>query len=197
MNEAMKARLQQRIEMKRAEDHQNDLNRRLEEFLRDYGLFYLSDEENSIVFYNRNTKTMISPLHDTPLQGEDYVAWLRSQNQMFASHHDRVAVSQFVQDWACLDKLERVQFLAKNVDNFDGNHGLWLVSMSDRECAILQNADPADVYNHLAGTDCIEGVRDLFDAKRDILEKHGIDMNEVYQQGSVSAPAPRPMARAA
>lgn len=197
MNEAMKARLQQRIATKRAEDHQNDLNRRLEEFLRDYGLFYLSDDENSVVFYNKQTKTMVSPLQDAPLQGEEYVSWLRSQNQMFASHHDRVAVSQFIQDWACLDKLERVQFLAKHVENFDGNHGLWLVALNDRECEILQNADPADVYNHLAGTDCIEGVRDLFDAKREILEKHGIDMNQVYQNGSLSAPALRPMARAA
>lgn len=201
MNYEMTKRLQHRIEMKREHDRRqaemDEIQRRLDEFMKHYGLFYLSDEADTVVFYNRQTRSMISPLHDMPGRGEDYVSWHRSQNQMFADHHDRVAVSQFVQDWACLDKLSRVQFLAKNVDNFDGNHGLWLVALNDKECEILQKADPRDVYNHLAGTDAIEGVRDLFDAKRDILQKHGIDMGEVHQHGSVHSPAPRPTLRAA
>ncbi|MCH6206657.1 hypothetical protein L3V16_22820 [Brucella ciceri] len=191
MNEEMKKKLQERIAKKREEERQNEIDRRLEEFMREYGLFYLSDELDTVVFYNKQTGAMLNPLHDMPARGEAYVEWLRSQNQMFADHHDRVAVSQFVQDWACLDKLSRVQFLAKNVDNFDGNHGLWLVALDDSECAILQKAEPVDVYNHLSGTDCIEGVRNLFDAKRDILQKHGVDVGEVYQHGSVPSPAPR------
>lgn len=172
----------------RIESHRTDaILARINAFLKDFSLINEEDEYGSITFMNKRTGISTNFAYARPKPDTTFEDFKKEELKAYEHFQDIKRISAFVKDFAHLDRLDRITLVRQNVDKFDVNRALWLGSLTDDECKILQKSTPKQLYLHMSGLKKIEGVKCALTAKSEFIWRTSPVLRDLERN-----PSPRP-----
>lgn len=168
MNLGFKNRLQTRIHI----HNDNKALDRISKFFDDYTLINEDDEFGSFAFQNKQTGDSFNPFYTMPGTGETYEAFRRRELSELKHVEDLQRMTGFVKDWSGLNRADRLDVISKNINAFDQDKGLWLTALTDKECKLIQQSSPDQIYLMMSGLENIDGVRTKHETRKDMMRKH-------------------------
>lgn len=172
----------------RIETHRTDaIMARINAFLKDFSLINEEDEYGSITFMNKRTGISTNFAYARPKPDTTFEDFKKEELKAYEHFQDIKRISAFVKDFVHLDRLDRIILVRQNVDKFDVNRALWLGSLTDDECKIIQKSSPKQLYLHMSGLEKIEGVKCALSAKSEFIWRTSPVLKDLERN-----PSPRP-----